>query len=216
MPLSNGTGSFLVTLATAGTQTITATDSSTLSITGSATLSVNPAAADHLSLSGLASNTAGTPFDVSVTVQDAYNNTVTGYTGTVHFTSSDASATLPADYAFTAGDQGVHIVAGGVTLFTAGSQTISATDTVSSSIQGSAGVNVAPAPAVSFAVVAPAAVTSGSSFAVTVIALDPFGNTDVNYLGTATFSSSDGRIGDPLGAMESKVLDLIGWPGVRW
>ena len=39
---------------------------------------------------------------------DAYGHVVTGYTGTVHFTSSDGQAVLPGDYTFTAGDNGGH------------------------------------------------------------------------------------------------------------
>ena len=41
-------------------------------------------------------------------VKDAFGNTATGYTGTVHFTSTDGQAVLPADYTFTAGDAGIH------------------------------------------------------------------------------------------------------------
>ena len=52
----------------------------------------------------------------------------TGYTGTVHFTSSDAQAGLPANYTFTGGDAGTHVFS--VTLKTAGTQSITATDTV--------------------------------------------------------------------------------------
>ena len=37
---------------------------------------------------------------------------VTGYTGTVHFTSTDNTATLPANYTFTAADKGVHTFTG--------------------------------------------------------------------------------------------------------
>jgi hypothetical protein len=33
---------------------------------------------------------------------------VTGYTGTVHFSTNDPRATLPTDYTFTAADAGVH------------------------------------------------------------------------------------------------------------
>ena len=44
----------------------------------------------------------------TVTAQDAYGNRATGYTGTVHFTSSDAQASLPVDYTFTAADAGMH------------------------------------------------------------------------------------------------------------
>ena len=59
-----------------------------------------------------------------MTAKDALNNTATGYTGTVHFTSTDLQAGLPADATLT---NGVGFFA--VTLKTAGNQTITATDT---------------------------------------------------------------------------------------
>ena len=37
---------------------------------------------------------------MTVTAVDAYGNVATGYTGTVHFTSSDGQAVLPANYTF--------------------------------------------------------------------------------------------------------------------
>ena len=46
-------------------------------------------------LSAPTSSTAGTAFDVIVTALDAYGNTATGYTGTVHFTGADGQALLP-------------------------------------------------------------------------------------------------------------------------
>jgi DNA-binding beta-propeller fold protein YncE len=49
----------------------------------------------------------------------------------------------------------------------------------------------APGTAVFFAVAAPASVPSGNSFDLTVTALDPYGNRDVNYQGTVTFSTTD-------------------------
>ena len=45
---------------------------------------------------------------LTVKAVDAFGNTVTGYTGTVHFSSTDTQADLPADYTFTAADAGVH------------------------------------------------------------------------------------------------------------
>src|SRR5207244_359796 len=89
--------------------------------------------------------TAGSPFTITVTAQDANNNVLTGYTGTVHFTSSDGQAVLPANYTFNSGDAGVHMFTNGVTLKTAGSQSVTATDTVTSSITGNLGVSVSPA-----------------------------------------------------------------------
>ena len=130
-----------LTLKTAGSQTVTATDTVTSSITGSATVAVSPAAASTLVVTAPASATTGAPFSVTVTAKDPYGNTATGYTGTVHFTSSDSSAVLPANYTFTAADAGVHIFTG-VILKTVASQTVTATDTVTSSITGSATVTV--------------------------------------------------------------------------
>jgi hypothetical protein len=104
---------------------------------------------------------------------------------------SDGSATVPADYTFTAGDSGTHAFANGVTLLMAGSQTVTATDMVNLSISGSATVSVVPAQAVSFAIAAPAGVSSGTSFDITITALDPYGNIAVNYQATVTFTSSD-------------------------
>jgi hypothetical protein len=182
-----------VILRRAGIRSVTATDTGTASITGNATLNVVTGAVVRFAVSTSAANpyVAGTPFDVTVTAQDQYGNTVTSYTGTVHFSSADPfGATLPDDYAFTAGDAGVHTFPGGATLFTAGTWDVTATDT-QSGLTGAASVTVQAAPAVAFQVVAPASATSGVAFDVTVIAVDPYGNTDTNYTGTVTFSTSD-------------------------
>ena len=65
---------------------------------------------------------------------DAYGNVATGYTGTVHFTSSDGLAALPANYTFTTADNGSHTFT--ATLSTVGTQSIMATDTSKSTITG--------------------------------------------------------------------------------
>jgi hypothetical protein len=83
----------------------------------------------HFSVTASTANPAfGIPFSVTVTAQDLSNATATGYTGTVHLTSSDPLASLPADFTFTAADQGTHTFTN-VILKTAGAQTITATDT---------------------------------------------------------------------------------------
>ena len=84
--------------------------------------------------------TAGAAHNVTVTAEDAFGNTATGYRGTVHFTSSDGQAVLPANYTFTAGDAGTHTFTNGVTLKTAGTQSITATDTVTGTITGTQSV----------------------------------------------------------------------------
>src|SRR5207253_1385280 len=126
----------------------------------------------------------------------------TSYLGTVTFSKSDSGAgsAVPANYTFVGGDSGVHTFTNGVTLVTAGSQTITATDTVTSSITGKATVSVVAAAANHLVVSAPATATAGSAFSITVTAEDQFNNTATSYLGTVTFSKSDGGTGSAVPA----------------
>jgi Tol biopolymer transport system component len=185
-----------VTLDTAGNQTVTATDSVTASIMGAAAVTVSPGVAASLQVAVPASSTAGTAFTATVTAVDAFGNTATGYTGTVHFSSSDGQATLPGDYAFTTDDQGSHSFTNAVTLDTAGSQSVSAIDSANS-LTGSGTVTVSPATATHYLVTAPQTATAGTAITVTLTALDQFGNTATGYTGTAHFTSSDGQAALP-------------------
>ena len=89
-------------------------------------ITVNAAAASRLSITAPATATTGRPFTISLTAFDPYDNVAKGYRGTVHFTSTDRFASLPGNYTFTAGDNGAHTFGNGVTLRTAGTQTIAA------------------------------------------------------------------------------------------
>ena len=136
----NGVHTFSVTLKTAGTQYVKATDTTTSSITGTQSgIVVQPAGAVLLAVTGLPNSvTSGIAANFVVTAYDPYGNVATGYTGTVHFTSSDSGASLPANYTFTTGsakDNGTRTFT--ATLKATGSQTITATDTVTQSITGS-------------------------------------------------------------------------------
>ena len=61
---------------------------------------INPV---HLVVSAPSPVPVGTPFSFTVSAQDASNTVVPGYFGTVHFTSSDPQAVLPADATLTNG-----------------------------------------------------------------------------------------------------------------
>src|SRR5205085_114943 len=139
------------------------------------------------SVTAPASVTNGVPFSVTVTALDASNAAVTGYTGTVHFTSSSAG-TLPANYTFTGADGGSHTFS--IALTSGGSRSDTATDTVTSSITGTASTTVNAPPATHFSVTAPAGVTAGVPFSVTVTALDASNATVPGYTGTVHFTSS--------------------------
>src|SRR5689334_8157722 len=81
------------------------------------------------------------PFNGTLTIQSsAAPFTLSGYTGTVHFTSSDSQAVLPADYTFVSADAGSHQFS--FTLKTLGNQTITVTDTHSAGFTGTATINV--------------------------------------------------------------------------
>ena len=201
--LTSGTGTFSATLKTAGSKTITATDTVTSSITGtSGNITVSAATATHFTLTAPPNATAGAAFSVAVTALDQFGNTATGYTGTAHFTKTDngAGSAVPADYTFLASDNGVHTFANGVMLVTAGAQTITATDTITSSIAGSASVTVNAAAATHFSVTAPSNAPAGTAFSLTVTALDQFNNTATAYGGTVHFTSSDTAVGVTLPA----------------
>ncbi|MDQ3953007.1 MAG: hypothetical protein M3279_08610 [Actinomycetota bacterium] len=127
-----------VTLRTVGEQIVTATDTST-GITGQQTeIQVIEGGATSFSVSGIPSPTrSGKAQPVSVT---AYNDDLSidnAYRGTVHFTSTDAAATLPPDYTFTAGDNGTHTFSNGVILRTVGAQSVTVTSTVEPTLTGS-------------------------------------------------------------------------------
>jgi hypothetical protein len=97
-----------------------------------------PPTASQFSVSGPASSGAGFAFTLAVTARDSTNAVVTGYSGTVHFTSSDSAAVLPPDSKLVKGTGTFS-----ATLATAGFQTISVTDTTVSSLRGTLGVAAA-------------------------------------------------------------------------
>src|SRR2546427_4100559 len=122
--LTKGQGSFSVTLATAGSQTITVSDAAA-SKTTTVPITVSPAPASRFALATSGNPTVGTSFTFTAAAQDQYGNTDPTYTGTVHFTSSDTAAVLPPNSTLTNGHGSVS-----ATLTKAGSQTLDATDNV--------------------------------------------------------------------------------------
>ena len=142
--------------------------------------------ATHFSVTALATVTAGTAFSITVTALDASNNTVTTYSGTVHFTSTDKQAVLPANTTLING-------AGtfSVTLKTAGAQTVTATDTVTAISGISGSINVSGRTATHLSVSAPTSAVTGNAFGFMVAALDASNNIVTNYTGTVHFASTD-------------------------
>ena len=159
-------------------------------------LALEPSAAATLTVSGIPSSyVAGVAGSVTVTARNPSGNTATGYLGTIHFASSDPAAVLPADYTFTAADFGTHVFSGNVILKTAGTQSVTATDTLTASIKGAqAGIVVNPA-AVKTLVVSGLTTprTKGVAGSLRVTAVDAYGNRVHSYLGTVHFTSTDAK-----------------------
>src|SRR5205823_6335610 len=118
------TASFYYQDTKAGTPAITVTGSGLGNASQQETITA--ATATHLAVSGFTSpTTAGAPGSVTVTAFDAFSNTATGYRGSVHVSSSDPVALLPANYTFASGDNGAHTFS--AILKTAGTQSITVT-----------------------------------------------------------------------------------------
>ncbi len=129
--MTNGFGFFIAILKSAGPRTLTAMAGGATGT--SANITIIPASANYFTVMAPANATTGSAFNLTVTALDAYGNVATGYNGTVRLTSTDPTLAVSANnYAFTTGpgkDNGVHTFS--ATLNTAGSQTITAADTVS-------------------------------------------------------------------------------------
>jgi hypothetical protein len=149
--------------------------------------------ASSLAVTGFSSSiTAGSAGSFTVTALNADGTIDAGYTGTVHFTSSDGQAVLPADYTFIAADGGVHTFT--AALKTAGTQSLTAADTATASVIGrEVGIEVNPAAASKLILTAPSSVNAGAAFSLTLTVEDAFSNVVNNYTGTVHFSSTDTR-----------------------
>jgi hypothetical protein len=201
-PADAGMHTFSAILKTAAVQSLTVTDNTTASLTGSETgITVNPGAATRLAFlpnptpwpagQPAPGYTAGRAWTFEFRAMDSYGNIATGYTGTVHFTSSDTQAVLPPNHTFTAHDAGDYSFS--ATFNTAGTQSITVTDTATASITGTdvGIIVVSPAAAIKFIISAPARVTAGAQFKLTVKAVDTNGNVVTGYTGTVHFTSTD-------------------------
>jgi hypothetical protein len=189
-----GSHTFTVTLKTAGTQTLSVTDTVNPAFSSQAQISaviVVPASFEIFAETsfGVPTATAGVAQSITLAALDASGNVLTGYTGTVHFSSSDAKAVLPADYTFTAADGGFHTFT--VTLKTAGTQLFTVVDTTHPSVSASLSFSVAPGAVTHFLISGPTSVTQGVGFKITVSAVDDFGNVNAGYRGAVHLSSTD-------------------------
>ena len=131
----------------------------------------------------------GQSFDLDLRTEDSNSGATVPYTGTVHFTSSDSAAVLPADYTFTLADAGFHHFV--ATLNTSGSQTVTVTDVKLPGFTGTSTLQVNVPNVAVLRIIAPGTATTGTPVNFSIIALDATATPVTNYNGTIHFTSSD-------------------------
>ena len=184
-----------MTFATTGNQTITATDSSNSSLTGTAKTNVipvnvlTPTVATHFVLILPPTAPNGVPVTVGIVALDANNNPVPTYAGTMNLSTSDPNAKLSAS--------SITMQTGAPTTFTitfatGGSQSVTATDSKTSSITGTGNTLVAASDvATHFGFLLPPNVPTGSAIMIGLVALDAQNHIVQNYSGAVVIASSD-------------------------
>ena len=202
-PLSvNGQVTFPVTLNTQGSETITATDITNSSITSSATVNVT-GSQNHFLLTGSAIATAGEPFQLTVSALNAMGQTVPNLGQPVFLSSSDLKATfIPQGLILGTGGVGTDTV----TLFTTGTQTVSASAATSPQTTGSTTVNVVNP---HLGLLVPATATAGVPFSVSVSALDATNNVISTFPDPVKLTSTDPTFGGlTVGAISNFLVTL--------
>ncbi|HYW45977.1 MAG TPA: hypothetical protein VE959_24145, partial [Bryobacteraceae bacterium] len=148
--------------------------------------SIAPPPATHFSVTAPASANQGVPVNFTVTALDSNNQTVTGYTGTVKFSSSDNAATLPPNMSLANG-----VGTFPATMETLGGQTLTATDASNSSLTGMTSAAIVVNATRLVFTAAPPAATVGTAFNFTVTAEDANNNTLAGFADTVKFTSTD-------------------------
>jgi hypothetical protein len=180
------------------------------------------ATSKYVLVAASATPAAGAADDLTITAQDAYGNTATGYTGSHSLVFSNASASPSGSQPTVSDSGGADVPFGGATaiefsagvavagegrggtmkLPKSGSTTVKATE--GSITTTGVTVTVSPGPATKLALTATATQTAGTGFNVTTTAQDVFGNTATTYTGSKNVTFS-GASASPSGALPTVV-----------
>jgi hypothetical protein len=176
-----------ITLYDAQTTTLTATQSALSGTSPSFTVAAN--SASSFTVPTPSSQTAGTAFNVTLTAKDAYGNPASSYEGakTIAFSGPTTSPggkapAYPASVTFSAGT-----ATAPVTIYDAGSMSLTATQGSVTGSSASFNVNAASAASLSLAA-ADETPGAGVSDNLAITALDAYGNTATSYTGTRTLT----------------------------
>jgi hypothetical protein len=166
-------------------------------------------ALDHFGVTAPGAATANVAVTVTVTAADSGNRTITGYSGTPVFSSTDGSAVLPSGYTYTTGtgaDNGAHAYTNAVTLKTNGNQTVTASDTGKAGTSSPITVTGGAVPTLVLAA-ATTSPTAGVADNLTITAKNALGSTDTTYTGdkSLTFGGAN-----PIGANNPTITNKTG------
>jgi hypothetical protein len=187
-------------------------------------LTVSPAAASKYVLAAAsATPAAGAADNLTVTAQDPYGNTATGYTGLHSLVFSGASASASGNLPTVSDSSGADIAFGAATTidFSAGvavaaegdGGTMKLPKSGSTAVKATEGsivtptavtVTVAPGTATKLILAATATQTAATGFNLTTTAQDVFGNTATTYTGSKSITFS-GASASPSGALPTVV-----------
>jgi hypothetical protein len=194
VPVANGVATFpKLALSGAGNYTLRAdSDSdlvgSTVAVSAQAVTTVT-----HFRISGAPVNVAaGQSFNITITALDALNRVVTDFAGTIQLATNDPQIG-PVDYTFSTTDNGALVAP--VLLDTAGSRTITVSDTARPTARGASGaIKVTAGTTVAGFTVAGFPLTDviGAPHPVIVTAVDPFGNRVSSYRGQVQLGVTGG------------------------
>jgi hypothetical protein len=129
---------------------------------------------------------AGANLSVTVSALNRNGTVNTGYSRTVHFTSTDLRAGIPDQYTFTPADAGSHTFT--VTLAMAGAQSISVSD---GTLNRKLAISVKPGPEASLFVTGPETATAGVAGHYEVMAVDALGNIVTTDASSLSIMSTD-------------------------
>lgn len=191
----NGFATVKATFVTAGPQTITATDTSNALLVGIGTTNVagtlpvsTPVVATHFTYFLSQNVQNGQTVTVGVVALDAQNHLVQNFADTVNLKVSDPTTTLSASsVTFVNGFASFK-----ATFVNAGTQTITATDSVTPTLTSTATTNVAAVDvATHLSLALPQYVNAGQAVYVKLVALDAQNHIVQNYAGNLSLASSD-------------------------
>ncbi|MBI3572381.1 hypothetical protein HY091_02515 [Candidatus Kaiserbacteria bacterium] len=151
-------------------------------------ITVNPGALDHFGIGAISVQVAGTPFSITITAQDANNNTVTSSASTVALTSNAGTVSPATTGTFTSGKW-----TGTVSLTQANNAAII---TATNGKIGTSNAFIISASPVSTVTISPAtlSVALGSSAQFTATAKDQYGNTRTGDSFSWSVSSGGGSV----------------------